>query len=254
MNILRLTAPFKFERREANSWRDSCLKSIASDHHSAEVDLTKTQSIDAAGVAALVTLNQAFVSFGNRVCLVNPTASIVQLLELMGMHRVFQFATKPTASSSMTKGTILVVEDERIIRSVVEMSLRPLGHPLVMAENGMEAINIAHRENPALIILDYVMPVMDGEQTLRRLKMDEATKHIPVIVMSSNEGITHWCGFSNIPPCPNVIVMSANERIAHGSKAQFAGASLFISKPFNPTTFRSEVLRIMTESLQPCIA
>ena len=221
MNILYLAAPVELQGAQAKTWRETALAAIKTDHLSAEVDLSTTLSIDAAGVSALLALSQAFKKFGARVRLINAGTQVVQLLELMGMHREFQFGTAPQQPSPWAKRTILVVEDELIIRSVAELSLRPLGHPILMAENGMEAINLAQREKPAVIVLDYVMPVMDGAETLRRLKSDDATKDIPVIIMS------------------------ANDKLANGNADLFTGASILVNKPFSPTAFRSEVQRLL---------
>ena len=223
MNILRLAVPVELQSAEARRWRESALAAIGPDHCTAEVDLTSTINIDASGVSALLALSQAFKKCGGRVRLINAGARVVQLLELMSMHREFQFGSAPLQPSPWAKRTILVVEDELIIRSVAELSLRPLGHPIIMAENGKEAIDLALRENPAVIILDYVMPVMDGAETLRRLKSDPATKNIPVVVMS------------------------ANEKITSGNSDLFTGASIFVTKPFNPTAFRGEVQRLLQQ-------
>lgn len=223
MNNLHLIAPVDLQGNTAKAWREASLKAVTDHQCSAEIDLSSTISIDASGVSALLAVSQAFKAFGSRTRLINAPTQVVQLLELMGMHREFQFGSAPPQPSTLKKRTILVVEDELIIRSVAELSLRPLGHPILMAENGMEAINLAHRENPAVIILDYVMPVMDGAQTLRRLKSDAATKDIPVIVMS------------------------ANEKIASGNSDLFVGASILVSKPFNPTAFRAEVQRLLQQ-------
>ena len=221
MNILHLTTPSHFDRHEASAWRDAALKSLRPEHDNAEVDLSATQMIDANGVAALLALNECFVAAGNRVRLTNPTANVVQLLELMGMHRVFQFATRPKTAFPNAQRPILIIEDEVIIRSVAEMAMRPLGLPVVMAENGIEGLATARRELPCIIILDYVMPLMDGEQTLLQLKLDEATRDIPVVLMS------------------------ANDQVAMGNFERFKGAALFVSKPFSPTAFRHEVNRLI---------
>lgn len=223
MNTLRLVGPPELQGQQARAWRETALARVKPDHGAAEIDLSATLSIDASGVSALLAVGQAFKQSGMRTRLVNASAPVVQLLELMGMHRAFQFASAPTQMMPSAKRTILVVEDELIIRSVAELSLRPLGHPILMAENGEEAIKLAHSENPAVIVLDYVMPVMDGAETLRRLKSDDATRHIPVIVMS------------------------ANQKIAQGSSNLFAGASVLVSKPFNPTAFRNEVQRVLLQ-------
>ena len=227
MNYLRLVGLPELQGQPARAWRDAALASVRADHASAEIDLSATHVIDASGVSALLAVGQNIKVAGLRTRLINASAPVVQLLELMGMHRAFQFASAPTQTSPSAKRTILIVEDELIIRSVAELSLRPLGHPIVMAENGEEAIKLTHSENPAVVVLDYVMPVMDGAETLRRLKSDESTKHIPVLVMS------------------------ANQKIAHGNGDLFRGASTLVSKPFNPSALRSEVQRLLLQHSQP---
>lgn len=227
MNTLRLVAPVDLQGSAAKTWRKTALAGVAEGHCCAEVDLSSTINIDASGVSALLALSQALKEVGARVRLVNTPAPVLQLLELMGMHREFQFGSAPSQPASAAKGAILVVEDELIIRSVAELTLRPLGHPILMAENGLDAIELAQREKPAVIVLDYVMPVMDGAETLRRLKSDPATRDIPVIVMS------------------------ANEKIANGNTDLFSGASILVSKPFNPSAFRAEVQRLLQQRQQP---
>jgi CheY-like chemotaxis protein len=107
---------------------------------------------------------------------------------------------------------VLVVEDDSIIRSVAGMSLKALGRPVLYAENGHEALALARTENPAVIVLDYVLPLMDGTETLRRLKQDARTADIPVVIMS------------------------ANTQVANGVYDAFEGAACIVcsKKPCNP--------------------
>jgi two-component system chemotaxis response regulator CheY len=68
-------------------------------------------------------------------------------------------------------GTILLVDDEPHIRKFVSLILKQLGSPLIFeASNGEEALVVYQRENPDLVLLDISMPLMDGLETLKRLK------------------------------------------------------------------------------------
>jgi CheY-like chemotaxis protein len=65
--------------------------------------------------------------------------------------------------------TILVVDDEPAIRALVTDLLRYEGHTVLSAANGQEALDVASVEHPDLIVMDIMMPVMDGQEALRRL-------------------------------------------------------------------------------------
>jgi two-component system chemotaxis response regulator CheY len=81
-------------------------------------------------------------------------------------------------------GKILLVDDEAHIRKYVGLILRQIGHPaLVEAANGLEAIDAYQRENPDLVLLDVNMPLMDGIETLKRLK--EIDPDCVVIMLTS---------------------------------------------------------------------
>ena len=80
---------------------------------------------------------------------------------------------------------ILVAEDEPYILNMLEFKLKSLGHEVIGAEDGGEALEIASKEKPDLVLLDIMMPVMDGFQVLRKLKSQEETKDIPVIMLTA---------------------------------------------------------------------
>ena len=221
MNLLSLQAPPQLDRRHSGAWLDSAIASIEPQHDLVEIDLSATETLDARGVAALLTLNRCFSAPGVRVRLVNPSVPVVQLLELMGMHRVFQFASRSLTNHAAKERPILVIEDELIIRSIAHMILKPLGLPVLMAENGLEGLRTASAEHPSLIVLDYLMPLMDGAETLRRLKASEATRDIPVIVISSDAAV------------------------AAGDFQRFPGADLCLSKPFSPNEMRRAAARLI---------
>jgi two-component system alkaline phosphatase synthesis response regulator PhoP len=85
----------------------------------------------------------------------------------------------------MHKGKILVVDDEVYILHILEFSLGAEGFEVITASNGEVAVEKAIQEKPDLIVLDIMMPVLDGYETCRRLKRESETKHIPVILLTA---------------------------------------------------------------------
>lgn len=81
--------------------------------------------------------------------------------------------------------TILVVDDDRLFRRTLELQLENLGCRILQAANALEALDIVQRELPDLILLDVVMPGMDGFELCKRLKGDLDTHHIPVIHLTA---------------------------------------------------------------------
>jgi two-component system, OmpR family, alkaline phosphatase synthesis response regulator PhoP len=83
------------------------------------------------------------------------------------------------------KPTVLVAEDDKLYAEIYESKLAKEGFEVVVVGNGKEAIEKAKKLKPGLILLDLVMPVMDGFTALEILKNDPATKEIRVVVMSN---------------------------------------------------------------------
>ena len=81
--------------------------------------------------------------------------------------------------------TILVVDDSPTERHVLSELLTSNGYQVITAENGEEGVEKAKSEQPDLILLDVVMPGLNGYQATRTLTRDETTKHIPIIVCTS---------------------------------------------------------------------
>ncbi len=79
---------------------------------------------------------------------------------------------------------ILVADDERDTRLIAYHVLMALGYGVVLASNGQEALALARKYRPDLVLTDQMMPGMDGKHLCLRLKEDPATKHIPVILMT----------------------------------------------------------------------
>lgn len=80
---------------------------------------------------------------------------------------------------------ILVADDDPLSITLLNFRLSSVGHEVIFAVNGGEALEIATREKPDLVLLDIMMPVMNGFQVLRKFKSQEETKNIPVIMLTS---------------------------------------------------------------------
>jgi two-component system alkaline phosphatase synthesis response regulator PhoP len=110
----------------------------------------------------------------------------------------------------MAKGKILVVDDEIYIVHILDFSLGMEGYEVVTALDGEQALEKARAEKPDLIVLDIMMPKLDGYETCKRLKADDATKAIPVILLSAKgRNVDQKIGFE-------------------------VGADDYITKPFSP--------------------
>lgn len=85
----------------------------------------------------------------------------------------------------MSKKTILVVDDEQDLLDLIEYNLRKEGFKVLKAENGIEALQAA-RDNPVdLVLLDIMMPKMDGLEVCNRMRADMELKHIPIIFLTA---------------------------------------------------------------------
>jgi len=78
-----------------------------------------------------------------------------------------------------------MVDDEKVLRDLLQTSLSAEGYEVVVASNGEEAIELAKTGNPQVILLDIEMPGIDGIETCKRLKADEKTRLIPIIMMTA---------------------------------------------------------------------
>ena len=116
---------------------------------------------------------------------------------------------------------ILIVDDEPHMLRVTELSLKKGGYEILTARNGREAIDLAGRELPALIVMDVTMPEMDGLTALKQLKATPATAGIPVIMLTSH-----------------------GQTVAR-EEAASSGAALYVTKPFSPSALAAEARRII---------
>jgi len=85
----------------------------------------------------------------------------------------------------MGKSTILAVDDERNIRELVRFNLEKEGYKVITAEDGKEACRLARSEKPDLVILDVMLPEMDGFEVCQVIQKDAATSEIPIIMLTA---------------------------------------------------------------------
>ena len=117
----------------------------------------------------------------------------------------------------MNKKRILVVDDEAELVKAIEIRLKQADYEILTAYDGLEGLEKAQKEKPDLILLDILMPNMDGYQTLQKLKEEESTKSIPVIMLT------------------------AKSQVDDVTKAADLGANDYIVKPFNHITLLEKI-------------
>ncbi len=118
---------------------------------------------------------------------------------------------------------ILIAEDERDIRDLVAFTLRFAGHEVFAASNGEEAVELAPKVNPDLILMDVRMPRMTGYEACKILKADSDLKDIPVVFLSAK---------------------GQENEIQQGLDS---GAEDYLLKPFAPDQLTSRVKMILAK-------
>lgn len=118
---------------------------------------------------------------------------------------------------------ILVIDDEKDVLDVLEKRLSVAGYRVIKADNGKEGIEKARSEAPDLILLDILMPDIDGGEAARILKEDSLTKDIPVIFLTC--------------------LYTKNDEVQSG---HLSGANFFVAKPYNP----EELLDIISRQIK----
>jgi len=114
-------------------------------------------------------------------------------------------------------GRLLVVDDTEANRDLLARRLRALGHDVAVAKNGREALDVLATRETDLVLLDIMMPEMDGFQVLERLRADPARRHVPVIMISA---------------------LDETDSVA---RAIELGATDYLPKPFNAVILRARV-------------
>lgn len=87
--------------------------------------------------------------------------------------------------NEVTKKKIMIVEDDTFVMDIYQTKLSQEGFDIISAVDGVEAIKKLETETPDLILLDIVMPYMGGMEVLKKIKEDEKTKKIPVVLLTN---------------------------------------------------------------------
>lgn len=141
-------------------------------------------------------------------------------------HKVLPFTrsdSKNPIKVSTTRKCILVVDDEEHILNLLRINLDDQNYDIVEASNGKEAIAMAHKYHPRLILLDLMMPELDGLAVCRALKEDPSTSNISIIILTA---------------------MGETAR----KQSVECGADHFITKPFSPLRLLAELQQFLEGS------
>ncbi|MHB9134751.1 MAG: response regulator transcription factor [Armatimonadota bacterium] len=118
---------------------------------------------------------------------------------------------------------ILAVDDERHIVRLIQVNLERAGYQVVAAYDGREALKKIAEEKPDLIVLDVMMPYMDGLETLKQIRANPEMRNLPVIMLTAKaQDQDVFQGYSH-------------------------GVDIYLTKPFNPMELLTFVKRIFTE-------
>jgi adenylate cyclase len=118
---------------------------------------------------------------------------------------------------------VLVVDDDEMNRDLLSRRLQQQGHTVEQAEDGKQALTILEDRDYDLVLLDIVMPRLDGYEVLARMKADDRLRHVPVIVISSLNEV------QSVTRCLDM------------------GADDYVTKPFNPALLRARVEACLTK-------
>ena len=125
----------------------------------------------------------------------------------------------------MTLSKILLVEDDLDIQKVVRMSLKFRGvREVVVANNGEECLAVVNQVKPDVILLDVMMPALDGYETCRRLKADPETRSIPVIFLT------------------------AKAQQFEMKRGLEVGGLGYLIKPFDPMTLQDQIVALLDQA------
>jgi DNA-binding response OmpR family regulator len=125
----------------------------------------------------------------------------------------------------MSKGKILVVDDEIYIVHILDFSLGMEGYEVVTALDGEQALEKVKSEKPDLIVLDIMMPKLDGYEVCKNVKSSAETQHIPVILLSAKgRNVDQKLGFD-------------------------VGADDYITKPFSPRKLVERINQLLGQTV-----
>lgn len=120
----------------------------------------------------------------------------------------------------MSKNLVLVADDDPLLRSILEHKLTRAGYQVALAEDGRAALDAAEQLSPSVIVLDAMMPVLDGFEVLRRLKSDEKLRDLVVVMLTALRRQDDIVGALQL------------------------GAADYLAKPFNPDELVARLTRL----------
>ena len=117
--------------------------------------------------------------------------------------------------------TVLIVEDNQLNMKLFHDLLEAHGYQTVGTRNGIEALDLARKHKPDLILMDIQLPVLDGYEAARRIKAEPTLRNVPIIAVTS-------------------YALAGDE-----AKARAAGCDAYISKPFSPRQLLAKVRELL---------
>jgi|SRR5580700_5097823 DNA-binding response OmpR family regulator len=122
---------------------------------------------------------------------------------------------------------ILIVDDDPAITTLLKMSFELEGHLVMTAADGIEALALARRIHPAAMVVDVMMPEMDGLELVRQLRSNAATAGIPIVCCSAKSlavdveaGLAAGADDYVAKPCDPLDLVARVERVAHGASSR----------------------------------
>lgn len=130
-------------------------------------------------------------------------------------------AAAPGSPAAAGARRVLVAEDDDALRRVIAITLAAPGIEVLEARDGEQALRLACSMRPALVLLDWMMPRISGVDVLERLRADERTRSLPVVMVTARDGA------------------------ADLARAELAGVDAYIVKPFSPLGLCELVERLL---------
>jgi two-component system alkaline phosphatase synthesis response regulator PhoP len=118
---------------------------------------------------------------------------------------------------------ILVIEDEKDLAEMIKVTLEKAGYSVELAYDGQDGLQRAKNTNPSLIVLDLMIPLVDGYKVCEELKSEDQYKNIPIVVLTARDS-------------------KIEEKIGYAM-----GADVYLAKPYEPKTLLSKIKKLLGE-------
>lgn len=180
------------------------------------VDFLKDKSFGASSSEIAKAVNH------NRIT-ISKYLEIMNALKILNCKDIAQ-AKIWSLAEKHTKKKILIVDDEPHIINLIKLSIKPNKYTILEASNGKDAIKISELEKPDVILLDLMMPEIDGFEVCKKVKSNIYTKNIPIIIISAKSDRDNK--FKGID----------------------LGADDYLTKPFDPTELEEKVEMVLSDN------